>query len=90
MANYSIRKASLEDFDAAYRIVAEYYEAAAVVARDAKKEFRAAHFGKRSGIWLAVLDKKIVGCIALRELNPAEQSGEIKRMYVQPAYRKPS
>lgn len=88
MANYSIRKASLEDLDAAYKIVAEYYEAAAVVARDTKEEFRAAYFGERSGIWLAAFDEKMVGCAALREWNPAEHSGEIKRMYVRPDYRK--
>ncbi|MBS1841635.1 MAG: GNAT family N-acetyltransferase [Acidobacteria bacterium] len=37
--------------------------------------------------WLCI-DDKVVGCIALRELHPADHSGEIKRMYVQPAYRK--
>ncbi len=35
-----------------------------------------------------MLDEKVVGCIALREWNPAEHIGEIKRMYVQAAYRK--
>jgi ribosomal protein S18 acetylase RimI-like enzyme len=91
MTDYSIRKAQLPDLDAAYSIIEEYYEAAHVVARDSKEEFCAAYFGERSGIWLAHLQdngkEKIVGCIALREWNPAEHSGEIKRMYVQPAYR---
>jgi GNAT superfamily N-acetyltransferase len=88
MTDYSIRRASPEDFDAAYRIVTEYYEAAEVVARDTKEEFRAAYFGERSGVWLALIETKVVGCVALREWNPSEHSGEIKRMYVQPAYRK--
>jgi len=88
MANFSIRKATLEDFDPAYGIVTEYYEAAKVIARDTKEEFQAIYFGERSGVWLALIDEKVVGCVALREWNPAERSGEIKRMYVQPAYRK--
>jgi GNAT superfamily N-acetyltransferase len=91
MANYSIRKAALAEIETAYSIIEEYYEAAHVVARDSKKEFGAAYFGERSGIWLAHLPdsgkEKIVGCIALREWHHAERSGEIKRMYVQPAYR---
>jgi GNAT superfamily N-acetyltransferase len=88
MANCSIRKATLEDFEAAYGIVTEYYEAAEVLARDTKDGFRAAYFGERSGFWLALLDRKVVGCVALREWNRAEHSGEIKRMYVQAACRK--
>jgi ribosomal protein S18 acetylase RimI-like enzyme len=91
MTDYSIRKAALPELDAAYSIIEEYYEAARVVARDSKQEFRTAYFGERSAIWLAHLQNngkdKIVGCIALREWNRAEHSGEIKRMYVQPAYR---
>ena len=91
MANYSVRKAALAEIETAYSIIEEYYEAARVVARDSKEEFRAAYFGERSGIWLAYLQdngmERIVGCIALREWNSAEHSGEIKRMYVQPAYR---
>lgn len=91
MADYSIRKAALPQIDAAYSIIEEYYEAAHVVARDSKEQFRAAYFCERSGIWLAYLPENgkemIVGCIALREWNPAEHSGEIKRLFVQPAYR---
>jgi GNAT superfamily N-acetyltransferase len=90
MADYSVRKAALAELDAAYRIVTEYYEVAEVVARESKEEFRAAYFGDRSGIWLACVpasEEKIVGCIALREWNPDEHSGEIKRMYVQPTFR---
>ena len=88
MADYSIQKASIGDFDAAYRIVTEYYEAGKVVVRDTKNEFRAAYFGERSGIWLALIEDEVIGCVALREWNTAEHIGEIKRMYVQPPYRK--
>jgi len=91
MTDYSIRKAARTDLGAAYSIIEEYYEAAHVVARDSKEQFSTAYFGERSGIWLAHLQgngtEKIVGCVALHEWNHAERSGEIKRMYVQPAYR---
>jgi ribosomal protein S18 acetylase RimI-like enzyme len=88
MAQFQIRKATLTDLDAAFTIITEYYEAAEVMARDTKEEVRAAYFGERGGIWLALVEEKVVGCVALREWNPAEHSGEIKRMYVQPEYRK--
>jgi len=88
MPNFTVKKAVLKDLDEAYRIVTEYYEAAKVVARDTKEEFRSAYFGERSGVWLALKESEVVGCVALREWNPAECSGEIKRMYVQSAFRK--
>ena len=84
---YFVRKAGLPDLDAAFRVVEEYYDAANVVARDTKDEFQRYYFGERSGVWLASLENNVVGCIALRELPEIERSGEIKRMYVQPAHR---
>ena len=88
MPQFSIRKAACDDLDAAFRIVEEYYDAANVVARDTKEGFRLHYFGERSGVWLASMGQNVVGCIALRELREPEQSGEIKRMYVEPAHRR--
>lgn len=88
MAETLIRKAGLADLDAAFRIVEEYYEAACVIARDTKDEFARTYFGGRSGIWLATVGDDVVGCIALRELREMSQNAEIKRLYVQPAYRR--
>src|SRR5262249_11296923 len=88
-----IRKATIQDADAAFRIVKEYYEAAAVIARETKEEFRNYYFGERGGVWLASLKEptslreRVVGCIALRELSNLAHSAEIKRMYVQLAHR---
>jgi GNAT superfamily N-acetyltransferase len=87
IAGHSIRKAAMLDLDAAFRIVEEYYDAANVVARDTKDEFQRYYFGERGGVWLASLENNVVGCIALRELPEIQRSGEIKRMYVQPAHR---
>src|SRR5215475_15031907 len=91
-----IRKATTQDADAAFRIVKEYYEAAAVIARETTEEFRNYYCGERGGVWLASLKEptspreRVVGCIALRELLDLPRSAEIKRMYVQPAYRQHS
>lgn len=85
--DYSIQRAGLEEFDVAFRIVEEYYDAANVIARDAKEEFHKYYFGERSGVWLASCGNNVVGCIALREFVEIPRSGEIKRMYVQPAHR---
>lgn len=87
-SGYSARKAAIEELDAAFRIIEEYYGAASVVACDTKQEFRKYYFGDRSGVWLASLKEKVVGCIALRELTDLPRSAEVKRMYVQPAHRR--
>lgn len=87
MNGLSIKKAAEADLAAAYRIVSEYYGAAAVVARETEAEFRRYYFSGRSGFWFAYLNDEVVGCIALRELADPPLSGEIKRMYVQPAHR---
>ncbi len=87
MNGFSTEKAGEANFAAAYRIVSEYYEAASVVARESEAEFRRYYFSGRSGFWLARLNDEVVGCIALRELADPPRSGEVKRMYVQPAHR---
>lgn len=83
----AIRQAALEDIDVAYAIVGEYYEAAAVVARDSREEFARFYFGVASGLWLAVIGDCAVGCIALRPLRDLLAAAEVKRLYVQPYYR---
>src|SRR5262245_59044636 len=88
MSDHSIRKAALADLDAAYCIVGEYYEAAHVVARDDKAHFCNQYFGERSGFWMAFVENEVVGCVTLRELSEIPQSAEIKRLYVQPSFRK--
>jgi len=81
-----VERATLKQSDAAYAIVAEYYEALQVVARETKAEFRNEYFGPASGLWLAWFGSSLAGCIALREMS-AGDAAEIKRMYVRPPYR---
>jgi GNAT superfamily N-acetyltransferase len=83
----AIRRAVPEEIDFAYAIVNEYYEAARVVARDSIDEFARYYFAAASGLWLAIIDDRAVGCVALRQLSAISAAGEVKRLYVQPAFR---
>ncbi len=83
----TVRRVAAEDQNAAWRIVAEYYEAAGVVARDAKDDFERIYFRDGAGVWLATLGSTVIGCIALRPLAAMARHGEVKRLYVQPEYR---
>lgn len=88
MSEFGIHRAGLEELDVAFAIVAEYYEVARVVARDSREEFAQLYFDQGAGVWLATGDGGcITGCIALRRLPGFGSSGEIKRLYVQPAQR---
>lgn len=75
------------EIDAACAIVEEYYEAMNVVARDTQDEFARLYFKNGAGIWLACLEEKVVGCIALRAMSQFTDGGEVKRLYVKPEYR---
>jgi ribosomal protein S18 acetylase RimI-like enzyme len=87
MSDFGIRRAISSEVDAAYSIVAEYYAAMNVVARDTREEFARLYFEEGAGIWLARHEVKVIGCIALRALRQFADSGEVKRLYVQPDYR---
>jgi len=71
----------------AWDIVQEYYQAAAVVAREDFGRFEKDYFGDGAGVWLADDDGCMVGCIALRKLADRPGCGEIKRLYVKAEYR---
>jgi len=75
--------------DDAYRLLEEYYEAVSVVQRDApgtiQKMITDASSG--SGVWIAYLREKAVGCVVLRRLPSLQFAGECKRLYVQPEAR---
>jgi ribosomal protein S18 acetylase RimI-like enzyme len=81
-----IERATPDQAETAYAIVAEYYESLHVVARETTEEFRKEYFGPSSGVWLAWIGSSLAGCIALRELHKGD-AAEIKRMYVRKAYR---
>jgi GNAT superfamily N-acetyltransferase len=85
--NFTLHRAAVEEIDAAWRIIEEYYGAARVVARDSRDDFARLYFGDGSGVWIASQARRIIGCIALRPLRAFAASGEVKRLYVQPSLR---
>jgi GNAT superfamily N-acetyltransferase len=87
MCDAIVRRAAFGETNMAFGIVEEYYEAMRVVARDTQDEFARLYFENGAGIWLAWLEGKVIGCIALRALPQFADSGEVKRLYVQPEYR---
>lgn len=83
----TVHRATAENCEDAWKIIEEYYEAARVVARDAKEDCAHIYFVDGAGVWLATLAADVVGCIALRPLGSIAGAGEVKRLYVQPEVR---
>jgi GNAT superfamily N-acetyltransferase len=86
-SNYSIRRATQDDLPGAFELVKEYFQAVDVWVRDTESEFSDYVLGDDRGVWLAVAGNEPVGCIVLHPLVSPARSGEIKRLYVKPAYR---
>jgi GNAT superfamily N-acetyltransferase len=73
--------------DDAIRLLQEYYEAVSVVQRDTPEAVQKIVDDPGSGLWLAYLEGKAVGCVVLRKLRSIPFAGECKRLYVQPVAR---
>jgi DNA-binding MarR family transcriptional regulator/GNAT superfamily N-acetyltransferase len=73
--------------DEVLHLLQEYYEAIDVVVRDTLPAIQKIIDESSSGVWLACLDDKPVGCVLLRKMPSIPFAGECKRLYVQPAAR---
>jgi DNA-binding MarR family transcriptional regulator/GNAT superfamily N-acetyltransferase len=71
----------------ASRLLEEYYEAASVIQRDTPEAIQQVIGDDSSGIWVAYLRGKAVGCVMLRRLTSIPFAGECKRLYVRPEAR---
>jgi DNA-binding MarR family transcriptional regulator/GNAT superfamily N-acetyltransferase len=71
----------------ALQLLQEYYEAVSVVQRDGPKVIQKIIDDRSSGVWLAYLGEKAVGCVVLKKLAPIPFAAECKRLYVQPQAR---
>ncbi|HEY5256449.1 MAG TPA: helix-turn-helix domain-containing GNAT family N-acetyltransferase [Acidobacteriaceae bacterium] len=68
-------------------LVQEYYEAISVVQRDPPGALQKIIGDPSSGVWLAYMGERAVGCVVLRRLGSIPFAAECKRLYVQPAAR---
>jgi GNAT superfamily N-acetyltransferase len=73
--------------DDAYRLLEEYYEAVGVNQRDTPEAIQQIIGDASSGMWVAYLRGKAVGCVMLRRLTSIPSAGECKRLYVRPEAR---
>ena len=94
LRNMEILRARIEEADAAFALVREYFEISGVVMREDPEKFIQEYFGEGRGYWLARLDDEMTGCVGLRrlprpeELEPEDlKCAEIKRMYVREKFR---
>ena len=76
-----------EASQAVLQLLQEYYEAVHVVQRDNPQKIQAILQARASGLWVATLAGKAVGCVVLRELPSIRRAAECKRLYVQPQAR---
>ena len=87
MREHRIYRAGLQEVEAAYALVKEYYEEVGVVAREDRAEFEKQYFAEGAGVWLAMAQGEAVGCVALRKLGTEPLRDEVKRMYVRSSHR---
>ena len=87
MAGLQVFRADERDREAAFQLVEEYNNAVSVMVRDSSESFARDYFQTGAGVWLALVNAQLAGCIALRPLHTREQAGEIKRLYVRPQFR---
>jgi DNA-binding MarR family transcriptional regulator/GNAT superfamily N-acetyltransferase len=73
--------------DDALRLIQEYYQDVGVVQRDSPEIGTQGIDDLQSGVWLAYLDGRAVGCVVLRRIPSIPFAAECKRLYVQPAAR---
>jgi len=84
----TVRRVFAAEADDVLSLVEEYYDAAQVVARDGRAKMLGYLADSDSGVWLAYCDTGAVGCILYHPLPHMGSVGEVKRLYVRPAFRR--
>jgi len=84
----AVRRASIPDASDVFRLVQEYYDAVSVVVRDDRTKLMDYLTSAESGVWLAYCGVTAAGCILYHPLSEMAAAGEVKRLYVQPAFRR--
>ena len=84
---HTIERASLDEIEPAFDLVTEYYQELGVEVREDIDQFEQQYFVEGTGVWLAVTQGEVIGCVALRKLEEQTACGEIKRMHVRAPHR---
>jgi len=87
MPNLTIRTVTAAEAEDAISLIEEYYEAVHVIARDDRAQILHYISDPHSCILLAYDAATPVGCILYRPLQQLDSAGEVKRLYVRPAFR---
>ena len=88
MLNLTIRPVTIAEAEDACSLIEEYYEAVQVIARDNRAQILHYISDPASCILLAYDGAAPVGCILYRPLPNMGSAGEVKRLYVRPAFRR--
>jgi len=88
MPHLTIRAVTAAEAEDAYSLIEEYYEAVHVIARDDRAQILQYISDPESCILLAYSDSTPAGCILYRPLPHMVSAGEVKRLYVRPAFRR--
>lgn len=81
-------RAGAAHLDDATRLLMEYFDVIGVVVRDDAAAIRAFLSDASSAMWIAYVDGKPAGCVAMRPLTGIAKAVECKRLYVGEAYRR--
>jgi len=82
-----VHRAINEDFASVCTIIEEYFNAIGVLIRDDHNQLRVYLEENAGGVWLALDEVSIVGCVVLRPLTTEPEACEIKRLYVKEPHR---
>lgn len=83
-----VRRATLNQFDDARRLLMDYFDVIGVLLRDDDAAMRKLISDPASGLWLAYVDGVAAGCVALRPLPAIAGAAECKRLYVGQQFRR--
>jgi RimJ/RimL family protein N-acetyltransferase len=85
----AVRRVTADEAADLCSLVEEYYEAASVVLRDDRERLLSDYVSNvNGGAWVATCGSEAAGCILYHPLPGREAAGEVKRLYVRPAFRR--
>ncbi len=84
----SVRRATLDAFDDAKRLLIEYFDVIGILLCDDDIAMRSLISDSDSGFWIAYVGSVAAGCVALRPLSAMPGAAECKRLYVRQQFRR--